>query len=106
MSWEVLGEKLEPSGEGGSEATWQLRRLPRGFSESSGPNYLFVAVGGKWRGYFTLADELLWNPEDSRVPYSLIFDTRTWTEIEPIPAPRFRGFTYRTPDPTDVEVRD
>ena len=68
-----------------------------------GPNYLFVAVDGIWQGYFTLADEIVWNPEDKRCPYSLVFDTRTWVDIRPIKTKRFRGFTYNTPPLEDVE---
>jgi hypothetical protein len=38
-------------------------------------------VGGAWQGFFVLKDEVLWSPEDSRCPYALIFDTRTWRVI-------------------------
>ena len=51
--------------------------------------------------------EVLFNPKDS-THYTLIFDTRTWTPIQPSPVHRFRGFTYKvppipssTPGPTD-----
>jgi hypothetical protein len=103
MSWEVLEDKLEQRESARREATWQLNRLPKGLSESEGPNYLFVAVGARWVGYFQLAGDVLWNPEDERTPYSLIFDTTTWREIRPLAAARFRGFTYETPRPEEVE---
>lgn len=102
MSWEMLEDKLEyRERAGSSEATWQLRGLPKNLSRE-GPNYLFVAVGGNWLGYFVLKDEILWNPDDPQTPYSLIFDTRTWVEIKPIEAKRFRGFTYHTPKPEEI----
>ena len=97
MSWEVLEDKLEQrEGVGRFEATWQLTRLPTKLAKE-GANYLFVSVGGKWQGYFTLKDEVLWNPEDTRAPYSLVFDTRTWVDMKPQATKRFRGFTYDTP---------
>lgn len=104
MSWEALEDKLEQRDSKRREATWQLNRLPKGLSD--GPNYLFIAVGGSWVGYFRLADDILWNPDDERTPYSLIFDTSTWREIRPIEAKRFRGFTYDAPRPQDVESRE
>jgi hypothetical protein len=101
--WEVLEDKLEQRDDPrDSTATWQLTRLPEKLSKE-GPNYLFVAVDGAWHGYFTLKGEILWNPEDRRAPYSLLFDTRTWVEIKPVRTKRFRGFTYSTPAPEEVE---
>ena len=100
--WEILEGKLEERENARrSTATWQLTRLPEKLSKE-GPNYLFVATDGAWRGYFTLANEILWNPEDTRAPYSLVFDTRTWVEIKPLRTQRFRGFTYNTPPPDQV----
>lgn len=102
---EILEDKLEQREDPRPKrriATWQLGRLPEKLSKT-GPNYLFVAVGGVWQGYFTLKDDILWNPEDSRAPYSLVFDTRTWVEIKPLKTKRFRGFTYNTPAPETVE---
>lgn len=101
--WEVLEDKLELRDDRRSTCgTWQLRRLPEKLSKE-GPNFLFVAVGGAWLGYFRLKGEILWNPEDTRCPYSLLFDTRSWVEIRPIATRRFRGFTYQTPELTSVE---
>ena len=102
--WEVLEDKLELRDHPRStRATWQLSRLPEKLSKE-GPNYLFVAVDATWRGYFTLDDEILWNPEEKRrCQYSLVFDTRTWIEIRPIETKRFRGFTYNTPPLDTVE---
>jgi len=100
-SWEVLEDKLEERASARrKELTWNLRRLPELSGE--GPHRLFVAVGGVWQGYFVLKDEILWSPEDTRCPYSLIFDPRSWVEIKPLPTKRFRGFTYNTPKPDEV----
>lgn len=96
MSKQALAHKLEAQGEQNPEQTWSLTRWPKGMSEL-GTNRLFVASGGQWRGYFTLSDEALFNPKDTKVPFTLIFDTRTWTQIPPTPARRFRGFTYKVP---------
>ncbi len=101
--WEILEDKLELRDHPRStRGTWQLSRLPEKLSKE-GPNYLFVAAGGVWQGYFTLEDEILWIPEEKRCPYSLLFDTRTWVDIRPIKTKRFRGFTYTTPDLGDIE---
>lgn len=103
-SWEVLEDKLESRRDPRKAvATWNLNRLPLKLSKE-GPNYLFVAVQGTWVGYFVLQDEILWSPEDRRAPYSLLFDTRSWVDIKPIRTKRFRGFTYNTPAPEQVEA--
>ena len=95
---EVLEDKLERREHPRSTTeTWQLTRLPEKLSPEGG-NRLFVATGGQWRGYFELDDEVLYSPEDTRAPYSLVFDTRSWVEIRPITTKCFRGFTYSTPD--------
>src|SRR5262249_54606204 len=39
-------------------------------------------------------------PRTSAPLYTLLFDTRTWTEIEPLPVRRFRGFSYDVPKPS------
>lgn len=96
MSKQTLDHKLRARYDQNSEQTWSLTRWPKGMSEQ-GENRLFIASGGQWRGYFTLADEALFNPRDTKVPYTLIFDTRTWTTITPTPVRRFRGFTYKVP---------
>lgn len=83
------------------EATWSINRLPQKLSKD-GPNYLYMAVDGYWQGYFVLSDEVLWNPEDERCPYALLFDTRSWVRIKPIQTRRFRGFTYNTPNADEV----
>ena len=95
MNGPTLEEKLEARDEKNPEQAWNLARWPAGFSD--GPHRLFVASGGFWRGYFLLSAEALYNPEDERTPYTLLFDTRTWTEIAPTPVKRFRGFTYSVP---------
>lgn len=97
MSAEVLEDKLEHAEDGRSpQATWNTRKLPTQL-EPGWKNRLFVACGGRWRGYFPLSGKVLWNPDDERAPYALIFDARGWTPIPRLPAPRFRGWTYRVP---------
>ena len=59
---------------------------------------MFFASQGVWRGYFLIVPEVLFNPRDTEKPYSLIFDLNSWQEIEPTPAPRFRGFRYLHPN--------
>lgn len=96
MSASTLAHKLKAREEKNPEETWNLSRWPKNISEE-GENRLFVASGGFWRGYFKLSDEALFNPRDSKVPYTLLFDTRTWTPIPPTPMRSFRGFTYKVP---------
>jgi hypothetical protein len=101
MGWDALEDKLEErDNPRRRELTWNLTRLPR--FEEGGENRLFVAAGGAWRGYFILKDEVLFSPEDSRCPYALLFDPRSWVEIKPVKVKRFRGFTYQTPSPGEV----
>ena len=95
MSRQTLAHKLEARHEKNPEQAWNLSRWPTQFSEP-GENRLFVAVEGKWRGYFKLSKDALYNPNDT-TPYTLLFDTRTWTTISPVSVKRFRGFTYKTP---------
>jgi len=102
----VLEDKLERREHPCStKETWQLTRLPEKLSPEGG-NRLFVAVGGVWQGYFALEDEILYIPEDRRAPYSLVFDTRSWVEIEPMRTKRFRGFTYATPTEAEIVPRE
>lgn len=95
MSKQILAHKLEARHEKNPEQAWNLAKWPIRFSEP-GENRLFVASDGKWRGYFKLAKDALYNPNDA-TPYTLLFNTRTWTSISPTPVKRFRGFTYKTP---------
>jgi hypothetical protein len=95
MAAATLEHKLEAQDEPNPEQTWNLSRWPTRLTGDE-TNRLFVAVNGKWRGYFILQDEVLFNPSDS-ARYTLIFDTRTWTCIPPTPVRRFRGFTYKVP---------
>jgi hypothetical protein len=89
----TLEHKLEQAEDGkGKEATWNMGRLPQGLGKGEGPDRLFFAAEGLWRGYFILAGDILYNPEDDKKPYSLIFDVTTWTEVAPVPVKRFRGF--------------
>jgi hypothetical protein len=96
MNGKTLAHKLEAQDERNPEEAWNLARWPRGLAPD-GNNRLFVASDGYWRGYFQLSKEALFNPEDTKTPYTLLFDTRTWTEISPTPAKRFQGFTYAVP---------
>ena len=101
MGWEVLEDKLEErENPRRRELTWNLSRLPKLDEKST--NRLFVSVKGTWQGYFVLKNEVLYSPEDARCPYALIFDPRSWVEIRPVKATRFRGFTYDTPGSEEV----
>lgn len=91
---EVLAHKLEARHERNTEQAWNLSRLPLRIS-TDGRHRLFVATEGFWRGYFVLAKDILLTP-DMRA-CTLLFDTRTWRRIPPIPRPHFRGFTYGVP---------
>ncbi len=98
---EALEDKLdERENTRRKDLAWNLTLLPEFPLE--GPHRLFVAVGGVWQGYFVLRDEILWNPEDARCPYALLFDPRSWVDIKPLKTKRFRGFTYNTPSPAEV----
>jgi len=91
----TLEHKLEQAEDGKKkEATWNMGRLPLGLGKGGGPDRLFFAADGCWRGYFLLAGDVLYNPEDEEKPYSLLFDATTWTEIPPVPIKKFRGFRY------------
>ena len=96
MRPDVLAHKLEAQDERNPEEAWNLGRWPTALSEP-GDHRLFVACNGTWRGYFMLASDALYNPDDTRTPYTILFDTRTWTTIPPVPVKRFRGFTYNVP---------
>jgi hypothetical protein len=97
MSPAVLEHKLEAQDEPNPEQAWNLSRWPKDGFPAGQKHRLFVASAGVWCGYFILAGEALYNLEDPNTPYTLIFDTRTWTEIPPVPVRRFRGFTYNVP---------
>ena len=97
MQPDVLAHKLEAQDERNTEEAWNLGRWPTSLSEQ-GEHRLFVACNGTWRGYFKLSRDALYNPDDARTPYTILFDTRTWTEITPMPVKRFRGFTYKVPE--------
>jgi hypothetical protein len=96
MSAAVLQHKLEARSERNPEQAWNLARWPAALSQP-GEHRLFVAGAGRWRGYFLLSSDALYNPSDTRTPFTLLFDTRTWTPIAQLPARRFRGFTYDVP---------
>jgi hypothetical protein len=96
----VLEHKLEAQREKNTEQAWNLSRWPTGFKEGE-ENRLFVANRGAWRGYFKITDALMLRV-GSRLEYTLLFDTATWTPIDPQPVARFRGYTKRVPSlPSD-----
>ena len=64
-----------------SGGTWGVLRGDR----------LLVATRGVWTGYCVLSMDALWTPEDAEAPFTLFFDTATWTPIDPVPVSRFRG---------------
>ena len=96
MAAGTLAHKLEAQHDKNQEETWNLTRWPSRLSDYD-ENRLFVASGGFWRGYFILSRDALFNPRDKKVPFTLLFDTRTWTPLPKTPASRFRGFTYKVP---------
>ena len=96
MSREALADKLSLRESRNPVAAWNLRTWPEGFVKGV-QNRLFVACGGAWIGYFKMGSHAIVNYQDHATPYTMLFDTRTWTRIEPVPAPRFRGFTYDVP---------
>ena len=97
MSPDVLEHKLEAQDDKNPEQAWNLGRWPRGLSDP-GQHRLFVACNNSWRGYFKLSGDALYNPDDTRTPYTILFDTTTWTTIAHVPVKRFRGFTYNVPN--------
>lgn len=98
MAAEVLAHKLEARHQRNREQVWNLSRWPKRLS-GEGEHRLFVASQGAWRGYFSLSPEALYNPNDASAAYALLFDTRSWTRIAPVPVKHFRGFTYKVPRP-------
>jgi hypothetical protein len=103
MRAEILAHKLEARDEPNPEQAWNLSRWPTRLSAPE-QHRLFVASDGAWRGYFTLSDEGLYSPNDVSGAFTLLFDSRSWTPIQPVAVKHFRGFTYKVPEP--VPVRD
>ncbi len=103
MRAEVLEHKLQAQNETNPEQAWNLSRWPSRLTEE-GEHRFFVAVNGVWRGYFKLSRDALYHPDDTRTPFSLLFDTCTWTPIDPVPVKRFRGFTYNVPPVASTET--
>ena len=91
MSAEVLEHKLEAQTERNTEEAWNVRSVPKGLGQPGQVDRLFVACNGAWRGYFVLSSEVLWAPEDTKVSWTLLFDTKTWIPIKPMTVKRFRG---------------
>ena len=96
MSRPTVEEKLALRTSSNPEGTWNLRNWPSGFSEGGGSR-LFVASAGAWIGHIKISGQALYHPRDSSVPYTLLFDTHTWTRIEPRLLQSFRGFTCHVP---------
>lgn len=103
MAANVLSHKLEGRNHANPEQTWSLTRWPSRLSEP-GPHRLFVASAGAWRGYFVLASDALFNPDDPSAPFALLFDARSWHPIPPVPVSPFRGFTYTVPVLSDPDL--
>ena len=103
MRPEVLEHKLQAQNEKNTEQAWNLARWPTRLSEE-GDHRLFVAVNGSWRGFFNLCRDALYHPDDKSTPFSLLFDTRTWTSIQHVPVKRFRGFTYKVPPISSLDT--
>lgn len=79
--------------------TWNFRELPEGFSRSSVPYRLFVAVEGYWRGFFILR-QIECNMQDKASPWTVAFDPRSWTPIAQSHAPPRDGrvgYTLQVP---------
>ena len=98
MTPDVLEHKLEARHERNKEAAWNVRSLPKGLGRPDVQDRLFVASAGTWCGCFTLNKDVLWSPEDKSAPITLLFDTRSWTPIPPVPVNRFRGLRPLTTD--------
>ena len=91
----TLEHKLDQMEDGkGPEAVWNMGRLPKDLGKSPGPDRIFFAADGYWRGYFLLSGDVLYNPEDEEKPYSLLFKVATWTEIPPAPMKKLSVFRY------------
>ena len=109
MRPEVLADKLEDGrGRGRGVLTWNTRRVPTCLTPGW-TNRLFVASQGRWRGYFPLSGDVVWNPKDAAAPYALIVDPRRWTPIAAAPCPSFRGWRYLASPPggpPEVATRD
>ena len=85
---------------------WNMKTLPDEFSHSPEPHRLFVAVEGRWMGFFVLQPWVDHNPRDKASPWTLVFDANTWIAIGPQPAPprdRALGYTLDTPSPLSVQ---
>jgi len=101
MSPGVLAHKLEARAERNTLATWNTKSVPGRRGQSCKVDRLFVASRGAWRGYFVLSKEVLYTPEDAAAPFTLLFDTTTWTPIDPVPVSRFRGIRLLKRGPTE-----
>jgi hypothetical protein len=101
MSPGVLAHKLEARAERSTLANWNTKSVPRGLGQSAEKDRLFVASRGAWRGYFVLSKEALYTPEDAAAPFTLLFDTTTWTPIDPVPSSSFRGIRVLERGPTE-----
>jgi len=91
MSAEVLEHKLEAQTEKNTEEAWNVRTVPKGLGQPGQVDHLFVACNRLWCGYFILSPEVLWSPNDTKAPLTILFDTKTWTPIKPVPVKFFRG---------------
>jgi len=105
MSSSVLAHKRDTEH---TTQSWNLREIPEGFSQSSGPYRLFVAVDEYWRGFFILK-QIACNMDDRVRPWTVAFDPHMWTPVLPSPAPkadRQTGYTRDVPTPCSVQQRN
>ena len=58
---------------------------------------LWVASGGRWRGYFVLNDAFD-DPEEPEAPGEVQFFSESWIERDGGPRKPFQGFTYKVPE--------
>jgi len=94
MNPAVLEDKLEDAQDGRRVlAVWNTKRLPKKLTPGW-TNRLFVAAAGRWRGFFPLSGDLLWNPDDETAPYGLVFNARVFRRLPPVPVAGFRGWKY------------
>jgi len=102
MAPDVLEHKLEAQYEKNKETAWNVQSMPKGLGKPDEQDRLFVASGGKWRGYFILKKEALRAPEDKAAPITLLFDAGSWTPVKPAPVKRFRGLRVLTQEQKDI----
>ena len=97
MSRGVLAHKRDT---GHALQAWNMKSLPDELSRPPEPHRLYVAVEGRWRGFFLLEPWVTRNPADPARPWTLLFNPGSWTAIPPQSAPkrdRTLGYTLDVP---------